>query len=251
VPRVYAGLSDSWHDDYERGRPGWPPAILDLPGLFETADVLELGAGTGKLTRLLVASFAEVIAVEPDAGMRRVLVATCPEADVREGSAEEIPLTDDSVDAVFAAEAFHWFEHDRALAEIARVLRPGGVLVLMWNIPAGPTEPSLAGVEELVPDEQELDYDPMDLNHRRYASGEWRHAFEHSAFEELSERRLHNPQTLDRDALVAFLASMGWVADLPDSERLSFLDAVRSRLTAREYRRPWETQLHWTRLRDS
>jgi SAM-dependent methyltransferase len=185
--------------------------------------------------------------------MRRLLATLCPEAQVLAGSAEQIPLADASVDAVFAAEALHWFDGERALAEIARVLRPRGALVLMWNLPAGPTEPSIGAVEQLVselgPSKDELGSDPMDLNARRYASDEWRLAFADSPFEELQEAPLPNPQTLDRDGLVAFLASMGWIADLPDVDRLPLLDRIRSLLGADEYRRPWETHVYRTRLR--
>ena len=247
-----AGSSDRWPEDYERGRPGWPSEVVDIPGVPSMATVLDLGAGTGKLTRLLVSAFAKVVAVEPAEAMRRLLAAPCPEAEVLDGTAQEIPLTDDSVDAVFAAEAFHWFNDERALAEIARVLRPRGALVLMWNLPAGPTEPSIAAVEQLLaergPDPAEVSYDPLDLDGLQYTSGEWRLAFADSPFEPLQETRLPNPQILDRESLVAFFASMGWLADLPDAERLPVLDEVRSLLSAAEYRRPWETHVHWTRL---
>jgi ubiquinone/menaquinone biosynthesis C-methylase UbiE len=247
-----SGSLDRWPDDYELGRPGWPPEVVDVPGLSPAATVLELGAGTGKLTRLLVPTFGAVTAIEPAEAMRRVLVTACPEADVLAGSAEAIPLPNASVDAVFAAEAFHRFDRETALAEIARVLRPPGALVLMWNLPAGPTEPSIAAVEQFLrrrsPDGAELGYDPLDLNTTVYASGEWRRAFAESPFEELQETRLPNPQTLDRERLVAFFASMGWIADLPDADRLPLLDGVRTLLAAGEYRRLWETHVHWTRL---
>jgi SAM-dependent methyltransferase len=246
------GSLDRWPEDYERGRPDWPAEVVDIPGLPSVATVLELGAGTGKLTRLLVSTFGRVVAVEPAEAMRGLLVALCPEVEVLAGSAEEIPLANASVDAVFAAEAFHRFDGEHALAEIARMLRPRGALVLMWNLPAGPWEPSIAPVEHLLrqrlPDEAELGYDPFDLKSTLYASGEWRLAFVESPFEELQETRLPNPQTVDRDGLVAFFASMGWIADLPDVERLPLLDEVRSLLAASEYRRPWETHVHWTRL---
>jgi SAM-dependent methyltransferase len=247
-----AGSLDRWPEDYERGRPGWPPEVVDIPGLPSAATVLELGAGTGKLTRLLVSTFDGVVAVEPAEAMRRLLVPLCPEAEVVTGSAEEIPLANASVDAVFAAETFHLYDGERALAEIARVLRPRGVLVLMWNLPAGPTEPSIAAVEQLLdqraPDRAELGYDPLDLNSTRYASGEWRLAFAGSPFTELRETRLANPQTVDREGVVAFFASMGWIADLPDGDRLPLLDEARSLLAAAEYQRRWETHVHWTRL---
>jgi SAM-dependent methyltransferase len=164
-----------WHDDYERGRPGWPPAAAEVAGVPPSATVLELGAGTGKLTRILVTRFHRVIAVEPDEEMRRLLVSRYADADVRVGSAEAIPVGDSSVDAVFAAEAFHWFDGERALAEIARVLRPRGAVVMMWNVPAGPTEPSIAPVEQLLtehaPPRDELGHDPVDLNTARFSSG--------------------------------------------------------------------------------
>jgi SAM-dependent methyltransferase len=181
-----------------------------------------------------------------------LLVALCPDAQVLAGSAEQIPLADASIDAVFIAEAFHKFDDNRALPEIARVLRPRSTLILMWNLPAGPTEPSIAAAEQLLkargPDKDELGYDPVDLNTSRYASGEWRLAFAESPFEELQEGRLPNLQTIDRDGLVAFFASMGWIGDLPDADRLSLIDDVRSLLAPVEYRRPWDTHLHWTRL---
>ena len=123
---------------------------------------------------------------------------------------------------------------------------------MLWNLPAGQTEPSIAAAEEflnrLAPDTSELGYGPLDLNSTRYSSGEWRRAFAESPFGELHETRLPNPQTVDREGLVAFFASMGWIGDLPDTDRLPLLDEVRSLLDADEYRRPWETHVHWTRL---
>jgi SAM-dependent methyltransferase len=241
-----------WYEDYERGRPGYPAEAVDVAGLPSSATVLDLGAGTGKLTRLLVSRFVRVVAVEPDDEMRRLLVALCPQAQVLPGSAEQIPLADASVDAVFAAECFHWFDNQRALTEIARVLGSRGTLVLMWNVPAGPTEPSIAAVERLLdrhwPKKADL---PLDLNYLKlhgYASGEWRLVFTQSGFEELQEARVPNPQSVNPDGLVAFFASMGWIADIPDVDRLALLDAVRSQLTATEYRLPWETHVYWTRL---
>jgi SAM-dependent methyltransferase len=246
-----AGSGDRWVDDYDRGRPGWPPEVVDAPGLPSSATVLELGAGTGKLTQLLVTTFALVIAVEPEVAMRRRLSARCPEAEALDGTAEAIPLPDGSVDAVFTAEAFHKFDGDRAVPELARVLRPGGVLVLMWNLPAGPVEPSIADAEAFLnergPPAAELDYEQLDLSPKAYSSGEWRRPFAGSPFEGFQDARLPNPQMLDRDAMVAFLASMGWIGDLPDAERLPLLEKVRSLLPDAEYQRLWETRVHWTR----
>jgi ubiquinone/menaquinone biosynthesis C-methylase UbiE len=246
------GSLDRWPEDYERGRPGWPPGAVELVGLPESATVLDVGAGTGKLTWLLVSRFARVLAVEPAEEMGRLLVTNCPEAELLVGSAEQLALADACVDAVFAAEAFHKFDDERALGEFARVLRPRGTLVLMWNVPAGPTKPPIAAAEELLsargPARGEVGYDPLDLCSTRFESGEWRRAFVESPFEELREARVLHTQTVDREGLVAFFASMGWIGDLPDAERLPLLDEVRSQLDADEYRRPWATRVYWTRL---
>jgi ubiquinone/menaquinone biosynthesis C-methylase UbiE len=248
-----AGSLDRWPEDYERGRPGYPQEAVEVAGLPADATVLDLGAGTGKLTRLLRESFDGVIAVEPSEPMRRVMEQTCPGIELLDGTAEQIPLWDASVDAVFAAECFTWFDGPRALAEIARVLRPSGALVLLWNVPSRPTEPSLETVEEIVapywPPQDTIGPLMGDLVPGALSSGEWRRVFEDSAFEELRETRVPNPQTTDRDGIVAFFASMGWIADLPDGERLPLLDRVRARLAAAEYRRFWETQVGSTLVR--
>jgi SAM-dependent methyltransferase len=242
-------MSAGWHRDYERGRPSYPRQVVRVAGLPASATLLEAGPGTGKLTRLLVSEFAQVLAVEPDPEMRRWFAALCPEAALLGGTAEQIPLADGSVDGVFAAEAFHWFDHERALDEFARVLRPRGALVLLWNRPAGPTEPPIAAVERLLepywPTEVELplDLDPMRFPHAR----DWPRAFERSVFDPLQELRFANPHVVDPDGLVAFFGSMGWISALPDEERLPLLAQVRSRLTADGYRLPFETGAHWTR----
>ena len=243
-------MPSQWHEDYERGRPAYPPEAVRVAGLPTSAVVLELGAGTGKLTRLLVEAFASVLAVEPDPEMRHWFAALCPQSSLIAATAEQVPLADSSVDGVFVAEAFHWFAHERALAEIARVLRPGGPLVLMWNRPSGPTEPPITDVEQLLeagwPDGIEM---PLDLNPSRFPyARDWPRAFSTSAFEPLRESQIPNAQRVDRDGLVAFFGSMGWIAALPEEELQVLRDEMRSRLTADEYRLPFETHVHWTRL---
>jgi len=118
---------------YERGRPSYPPAALDwlLPANAQT--VLDLGAGTGKLSRSLVARGLATIAVDPSEPMLAELRRTAPEVDARLGRAEEIPLPDGSVDAVLVAQAWHWVDPARGLPEVHRVLRPGGTFGLAWN----------------------------------------------------------------------------------------------------------------------
>jgi SAM-dependent methyltransferase len=211
--------------------------------------VLDLGAGTGKLTRLLVSEFDRVVAVEPADEMRRVLVTHCPDAIVLSGTAQEIPVADASVDAAYVAQAFHWFDEERAVAEIARVVRPGGALVLMWNLPAGPWEPDTDSAERVLNTRMPsvVDHIPLDLGGPHASSG-WRPVVTESLFEPFTATVFANPQTLDRDGLVAFYASMGWLAELPDEERLPLLSDVRSRLSAPEYRRLWESHVHWTKL---
>lgn len=244
-------MPDQWYEDYERGRPGWPAEVLEIPPLTPEASVLDLGAGTGKLTRSLISRFGRVVAVEPDEAMHRLLRIHCPEADIVNGTADEIPLSDTSVDAVFVAQAFHWFNNKIALGQIARVLRPRGALVLMWNVPAGPTEPSIVAGEELLDarglkvGKEARDMDPWRL---RLLSDDWHHTFERSPFEELHEVRLPDLQAVDREGLVAFFASMGWIANLPRAERSDLVDEMRSLLPSAEYRVPWETIVYWTRL---
>jgi SAM-dependent methyltransferase len=118
---------------YERGRPSYPPEAIDWLLPTGARDVLDLGAGTGKLTTRLVERGLNVVAVDPLAEMLEVLCQSLPDTPALLGSAEEIPLADNSVDAVLVAQAWHWFNPQRALPEVARVLRPGGRLGLVWN----------------------------------------------------------------------------------------------------------------------
>jgi SAM-dependent methyltransferase len=119
--------------EYQRGRPGYPrEAIAWILG-DRSLEVLDVGAGTGKLTEALIAAGHRAIAVEPLEAMRTLLESAVPAARVLEGSAEALPLADASVDVVVVGAAFHWFDHEKALGEIARVLRPPGVLAMLGN----------------------------------------------------------------------------------------------------------------------
>jgi len=202
------------------------------------------------LTRVLVDEFANVVAVEPDPHMRSWFAVLCPRAELLAGAAEALPMVDLSVDAVFVAEAFHWFDHRRALAEAARVLRPRGALVLMWNRPVGQPEPSITAVEQLLePLWPEHIAMPLDLDPNRFPyARDWPRAFEGSIFEPLQTSPFTNTQTVDRDELVSFFGSMGWVGGLPEGEGEALLDEVKSLLVHREYRLPFETDVYWTRL---
>ena len=119
---------------YERARPGYPPDAVRWLAGEEPCDIVDLGAGTGKLARSLVTLGHRVVAVEPSPEMIMHLRSAVPEATPVEGKAEAIPLATASADVVTVAQAFHWFDHGPALREIARVLRPGGRIALIWNV---------------------------------------------------------------------------------------------------------------------
>lgn len=140
-------------DDYERGRPSYADDVVawlvDRLGIDAGKRVVDLAAGTGKLTRLLVPTGAEVIAVEPVDAMRQKLAATAPGAVSLDGTAESLPFDDASVDAVTVAQAFHWFDAPVALAEIGRVLRPGGGLGIVFN-ERDTSEPWVAELSRLI-----------------------------------------------------------------------------------------------------
>ncbi len=118
---------------YERGRPSYPPEAIDWLLASDASKVLDLGAGTGKLTTRLVERGLDVVAVDPIPEMLELLSSSLPDTPALLGTAEEIPLPDDSVDTVLVAQAWHWFDPERAVKEVARVLRPGGRLGLVWN----------------------------------------------------------------------------------------------------------------------
>ncbi|MGK5442852.1 class I SAM-dependent methyltransferase [Micromonospora sp. URMC 105] len=122
--------------DYDRFRPRYPQAAVEwaLEGLGAPARVVDLGAGTGILSRAILDLGHEVRPVEPDAGMRAQLAAATPGTTAVAGSAESVPLPDGAADAVLVGQAYHWFDRERAHAEIARVLRPGGTFAPIWNV---------------------------------------------------------------------------------------------------------------------
>jgi SAM-dependent methyltransferase len=121
--------------EYDRFRPGYPAeAVTFAVGTSAPARVVDLGAGTGLLTRALLALGHTVVPVEPDPGMRAQLTAASPATTALAGSAEAVPLPDADADAVLAGQAYHWFDRDRAHPEVARLLRPGGTFAPLWNL---------------------------------------------------------------------------------------------------------------------
>jgi len=121
-------------DHYDRARPTYPIDAVTWAIGPDARRVLDLGAGTGKLTRVALGLGLEMVAVEPDPGMRAQFDAATPGHTALAGSAEEIPLPDGGIDAVIVGQAYHWFTPEKALPEIARVLKPGGVFAPIWNV---------------------------------------------------------------------------------------------------------------------
>jgi SAM-dependent methyltransferase len=203
---------------YERGRPGYPDAAVDrLVAALPGRAVVDLAAGTGKLTRALVARGLDVVAVEPVAEMRAAIAAP---ARAVEGTAEAIPLADAGVDAVTVAQAFHWFDGPRALAEIHRVLRPGGVLALLWN--RRDTRDALQGriTDVLEPHRGDV---PA---HRDEA---WRAVLRDSPlFGPLSEATFTNEQHVDAEGLADRVGSISFVAAMDAAERERLLAEIRA-----------------------
>ena len=206
---------------YERGRPGYPPAAVDYlvarlrlgPG----RTVVDLAAGTGKLTRSLLASGAEVIAVEPVAEMRAELP---PGARAVDGTAEQMPLSSGSADALTVAQAFHWFDGNAALAEIHRVLRPGGALALVWNR-RRMDDPVNQAIEDLLA--------PYRGHMSALHTGAWDATFEGTKlFGPLEERVFPNDQSLDADGLADRVGSVNYIAALGEHERTKVVRAARA-----------------------
>jgi SAM-dependent methyltransferase len=219
VHELAASAFGSQAENYERARPGWPvDAVAGLIERFGARTVLDLAAGTGKLTRVLVRYADEVIAVEPVDGMRRVLEQQVPGARILTGTAEAIPLPDEAVDAVFVAEAFHWFDLDRAPAEIARVLRPGGHVAVLWNLPGATVEWVDEVYETLKAHRREHNQMPHQVD--------WRGAL-NAVFGPLEHEEADNEHVVDRELMVANLTSHSSIGSLPPDRLAAALAAAR------------------------
>jgi ubiquinone/menaquinone biosynthesis C-methylase UbiE len=205
---------------YERGRPDYAPAVVGALaaelGLTPDAPVLDLAAGTGKLTSALLRGGLDVVAVEPQAALRELLAARIGSERVREGIAEAIPLPDASVDAVTVADAFHWFDHAAAMAEIRRVLRPGGGLAVLSTLPdwrgASWAQEVGAAMQRARPQHPQFDGPPWQDAVR--AAGGW---------SEPREIRVTAAQPADPEAIVQYIASISWIAALPAEQRAETL----------------------------
>jgi SAM-dependent methyltransferase len=219
---------------YERARPEYPPEAiaflareLDLrPG----RRVVDLAAGSGKLSRPLAKLGCEVIAVEPVDEMR---AAIGPGIEALAGTAEAMPLADDSADAVTVGQAFHWFDGPKALAEIERVLRPGGALALVWNRRPVESSELHAAISEIMA--------PYRGDAPSHGSGAWRDTF---AGRGLREERFDFVQRLDADGLADRVGSTSFIAALDEPERARVLERVRALVDGGAVDVPYVCEVH-------
>ena len=213
VLSIHAGSFGRAAATYERGRPSYPAEAVDWLVPAQARRVLDLGAGTGKLTRHLVGRGLDVVAVEPLEGMRAELARILPRTEVLAGSAEAIPLAEGTVDAVLVAQAWHWVDPARAVPEVARVLKPGGTLGLLWNV-RDAREPWVAQLTDIIHRHgfsEERSQDPP--VGPPFGPGErldvpWRHP-------------------LGADDLLAMVASRSYFILLPAAEQTAVLSDVR------------------------
>jgi SAM-dependent methyltransferase len=226
-------------DAYERGRPEYAPAAVGALaaelGLRPGDPVLDLAAGTGKLTRALLAFGLDVVAVEPQGELSHKLAERIGPDRVREGVAEAIPLPDASFPAVTVADAFHWFDREWALREIRRVLRPGGGLAVIATVPdwSGASWSHELGslVAGTRPQHPHFDGPPWQDAVR--AAGGWG---------EPREVRVTTNRPADPERIVDHLASMSWIAGMPDGERAETIERIRELVLSGET--PKEFPLH-------
>jgi SAM-dependent methyltransferase len=222
--------------EYEQARPDYPAAAVEhLVRRLELGPgrtVVDLAAGTGKMTRPMLATGCQVIAVEPVARMRAALPKG---VRALEGTAERIPLSAAAADAVTVAQAFHWFDGEAALAEIHRVLRTGGALALVWNrrIDEDPVNQALEALLE---------------PHRRgtptHRTDAWRTHFERTRlFGPLEESFFPNEQVLDADGMAARVGSISFIASLPPAEHARVLDAARALAESGPVTIPYRTEV--------
>lgn len=210
---MVSGFSDAQAYDLGRPRYGKPVAnaLLELLELEPGDPVLELGAGTGQLSGALLEGGLDLTAIEPLQPTRELLVEAIGAERVRPGVAEAIPLEDDSVRAVMAADSFHWFDETRAMPEIRRVLQPGGGVAILRTVPVLD-----------VPWSEELGKIMEELRPEHPAFGERGPAAALEAdphFGPVLEHTVTSTRTIDRPRVLAYLASMSWVAQLAERER--------------------------------
>ena len=242
---------------YDRGRPGYSPEAVDSLvrelGLKPSSVVIDLAAGTGKLTADLTRRFTRVIAIEPLAEMRAHIAQTAPAAQTLDATAERMPVPDGSANAVFVGQAFHWFDGRRALDEIARVLGIGAGLGLLWN--TTPWERRETAWFALLDDLVGQSGADLSVMHR-HDSGRWRDAFDHQRrFARLSEAVFDNTQRMSREEFLANLTSRSYVARLDRDARDHLLGETEALLRRDDAPVdgssvvvPMRTHIYWTQL---
>ena len=241
-------------EHYERGRPSYPDDavtyLVNELGIREGTDVVDLGAGTGKFTELIVLTGARITGLEPVASMRAALERNCPTIRVVDGTAESIPAADASFDAAVAASAFHWFDGERAVPEVHRVLRPGAGLGLIWNA----RDQSSDWSERLTEIFDEL----AGPDAPRYRSGKWREAFETRSdlFGPLHHRVAYHVHHVTPSAFLDRVLSVSYVAAASEAQRERVRSEVAELLSTDPELRdrdeivmPYRTDVFWTRRR--
>lgn len=226
-------------DAYERGRPEYTPevarAIMAELQVAPGERVLDLAAGTGKLTRALVGVGLDVIAVEPQAPLREILAASVGAERVLDGSAEQIPLGPGSVAAVTVADAFHWFDQAAALREIARVLRPGGGLAVVRVSPNWSGASWSHEVGSLI--------SKLGLEHPQFHGPHWQDAARaQGCWTEPRQVQLTMTQRAGPEVVLDYIASISWMAALPADERTEIIAKARELIVAGET--PDELPIH-------
>lgn len=207
---------------YEAGRPGYPAALLDhireVARIGPSTRVLDLAAGTGKLTKLLLDCGARVTAIEPLEDMRKTFSAVIPDAEILDGTAESIPTEDGVFRAVTVAQAFHWFDHPRALTEIHRVLEKGGWLFVIWNTRDGSYE-WISKLSAIL--------DPIQSSVPDYETQDWQGAIKDSGlFGPIEHIAFPNLHEVNRQTVEFRFASSSYIANLQEPERSNVLSRI-------------------------
>ena len=208
---------------YERGRPAYPQEAIDALSITPETRVADIGCGTGKFTRLLANTQARIVGVEPLPGMLSTFRTLLPDVEAVSAAAEALPFADATFELLTCASAFHWFDHDRAIPELHRVLRGDGRLAIIWN-----RRDALTGWAH--------DFWQVTEEHRGdtpgYRSGAWRDALEGSPlFGPITEHSFPYVQITDLEGLIARVASISFIETLPPATRDEVLDRARRFIT--------------------
>jgi SAM-dependent methyltransferase len=249
IHEVAARGFDAGADVYERARPSYPPAavawLAEQLRIGPGTTVVDLAAGTGKLTRLLAPTGAMLLAVEPVDGMRAQLRVAQPEIPVTAATAEALPFRDATLDAVTVAQAFHWFDAERAFTELARVLRPGGRVGMIWNA----RDRQVDWVDQLWSIMDRVEKRAPWRDHDRWSDAA---LGARADFGPLQEATFHHEQPISADGIVERFASVSHVAVLPDAERGAVLDEIRAFLATNpetagrdELALPYRVDAYW------